>query len=253
MDTIAEGPVAIAISAGGARKTYAHTDPNEDCALFAVGEGGTLAAVADGHHGFEASEVALEHIASHPAPQWTEHGGVPPESWRRHALAVLCDANAHILSERAGEGGASRTTLALALVSRDSGVLLYAAIGDSHVFEVRDRGARDLAALGSRQGTFFLGHGEETVESLAPRCAVGRVDLEGVRAVVLATDGLSERDIGVSDPPSAVCEAVAAGAGSRPGLEARDAARTLVEKALAAHRDNPSGDNVASAVLWLAK
>ena len=40
IDLIAEGPVAIAISLGGASKVYPHTDPNEDAALFAVADGG---------------------------------------------------------------------------------------------------------------------------------------------------------------------------------------------------------------------
>ena len=249
MDTVAEDAAAIAISAGGATKTYAHTDPNEDCAMFALGKGGWLAAVADGHRGFEASEVALEHLGTHPAPQWTEIGGVTPDSWSRHALAVLCDATAHSLTERGTEPGASRTTLALALVSPETGALLYASIGDSHIFEVREEGARDLAR--SLQGTFFLGHGDETVETLAPRCAIGCVPLAGLRAVVLATDGLSEQQIGVRNPARAVSEAIAQGAAAAPGLRPREAARTLVDTAMAAQRGHRSGDNIATAILWL--
>ena len=52
------GPVAIALSRGGARKTYSYTDPNEDCVAFAIGEGGQLIVAADGHHGELGSEAA---------------------------------------------------------------------------------------------------------------------------------------------------------------------------------------------------
>ena len=116
-DAVSEGPAAISISMGGAKKTYIHTDPNEDSVLFAVGSAGILVALADGHRGFEASEVVLEHLLAHPGPQWVETGGVTPSSWSRHALAALCDANGEILRERLDtEMGKARTTLALALV-----------------------------------------------------------------------------------------------------------------------------------------
>ena len=37
IDAVSEGHAAIALSRGGARKPYAHVDPNEDSALFAYG------------------------------------------------------------------------------------------------------------------------------------------------------------------------------------------------------------------------
>ena len=42
--------------------------------------------------------------------------------------------------------------------------LLYASVGDSHVFRVAGDGAVDLAARESER-PYFLGHGEETPES----------------------------------------------------------------------------------------
>lgn len=251
VDTLAEGPAAIAISAGGARKVYAHTDPNEDAVAFALGRAGALLAVADGHRGFEASEVLLEHLLAHPAPQWTEPGGVNPASWTRHALAVLCDANAEILRERLdSEHGGSRTTLALALVLPEQGWLLAASIGDSHVFLVDATGVRELTR--PREGPlYFLGHGEESLESLAAKCRVEALPLVAARAVVLASDGLSEQHVGVADPAAAVAEAIERGRSAPPALCAREAARALLETAVAAHRRNPSGDNAAAAVLWL--
>ncbi len=71
------------------------------------------------------------------------------------------------------------------------------------------------------------------------------------RALALATDGLSELEVGVEDPEAAVAAAVGRAAGAPPELRALEAARGIVESALEAHRRNPSGDNVAAAVLWL--
>ena len=68
---ISEGAVAIALSKGGALKTYPHIDPNEDAAAFAIGAAGLFVAVADGHHGAEGAELALEHLLVHCAPGWT--------------------------------------------------------------------------------------------------------------------------------------------------------------------------------------
>jgi serine/threonine protein phosphatase PrpC len=250
IDTIAEGDAAIALSPGGARKSYPHTDPNEDAAAFAIGAGGTLVAVADGHRGFEASEVLLEHLIAHPAPQWTLPGGVDPAAWPRHALAALCDANAEVLRERVARAeGGSRTTLALALALPARGTLLYAAIGDSHLFRVGPGGVVDLADAGDADA-HFLGHGEETTDGLAGKCRIDAVPLGDALAFVLATDGISEHHVGLADPAAAVREAVEKARSAAPDLRALEAARRLVEMALDAHRRNPSGDNIAVAVLW---
>jgi serine/threonine protein phosphatase PrpC len=253
IDAIAEGPAAIAVSMGGAQKRYTYTDPNEDSAFFAVGSAGTLIAVADGHRGFEASEVVLEHLLAHPAPQWVEPGGVTPTSWARHAIAAICDANGEILQERLDtEMGKSRTTLSLALVLPESNVLLYACIGDSHLFRVRPGGVADLAEVEASMGEdFFLGHGPETPESLAKKCRVGTKPLEDAIAVVLASDGLSEVRIGVEDPGAVVGESIENARKAAPGLRPLEASRRIVEAALAAHRKNASGDNMCAAVVWL--
>jgi len=252
-DAVAEGPAAIAISMGGAKKTYVHSDPNEDSVLFAVGTVGILVALADGHRGFEASEVVLEHLLAHPGPQWVEPGGVTPASWGRHALAAICDANGEILRERLDtEMGKSRTTLALALVLPESDALLYACIGDSHLFQVRPDGVAELAGAGADMGMdCFLGHGQETLESLAEKCRIGTEHLEDTTAVVLASDGLSEHQIGVEDPGAVVRESIEAARKAAPGLRPLEASRSIVETALAAHRKNASGDNMCAAVVWL--
>ena len=202
---IAEANVAIAISRGGYAKQYAYVDANEDAAAFATGERGVLLAVADGHSGFEAAEVALEHLLEHPAPHWTEGSGPPAslEAWRRHALAALNDAALQISGERR-EGSRSRTTLTLALADGVARRCHYAAIGDSHLFAVYAGVVREVAPAG-KSGA-FLGDPAVT-EKLAEYVRLGVFSLTGIRALVLATDGLSEEGIGVADPARAVQEA----------------------------------------------
>lgn len=251
IDLVAEGCAAVAITLGGAAKRYSHVDPNEDAALLALGPAGTLVAVADGHHGFEAAEVALEYLATHPAPHWTEPGTVRADTWRRQAAAVLEDVNRAIRAEHEGLEGGSCTTLAFALVLPHDGALLYASIGDSHLFRVGEDGAvRDLAARGDAKPC-FLGQAEGGAAELAARAAIGSAPLAGTRALVLATDGLSERGIGVEDPPLAVRETIEAAAAAPPERRPLEAARSLLERACAAQRRHASGDNAACAVVWI--
>ncbi|MDH3684937.1 MAG: protein phosphatase 2C domain-containing protein [Myxococcales bacterium] len=252
IDAVAEADAAIAISVGGAPKTYSHADPNEDAALFAIGEVGTLVAVADGHRGFEAAEVALEHLVANPAPHWTAAGGVDENSWNRQALAVLSDAHAQVQSEIERQAGAApRTTLSLALVLPEAGVLLYASIGDSHLFRVRGDQTVDLVSRSGDARNQFLGDYRLTPTEMAERAHIGSEPLHGVRAIVLATDGLSEKGIGVANPGAAVQEAVDTAARAALDLRALESARGVAERALAAQAKQRSGDNVAAAVVWL--
>ena len=250
VDAVAECGAALAISRGGAQKSYAHQDPNEDGALFALGEGGVLLAVADGHRGFEAAEVALEYVAGHPAPHWTEPGAVRPASWRRQAAAVLEDANRAILGERGDTEYGPRTTLALALVLPAEGLLLYASLGDSHVYLADEKGVRDLAAHPGRKAA-FLGQDAARAEALEARASIGEAPLAGARAVVLASDGLTQPGVGFDDPARAITEALDAAAREPAPLRPLTAARGLVERACAIHRRRRSGDNVVCAVAWL--
>jgi serine/threonine protein phosphatase PrpC len=245
---IAEAGAAIALSRGGAPKRYAHAEPNEDAAGLALGSAGAFAAVADGHGGFEASEVTLEHLLAGPAAQWTEEpGALDAAAFERQALAALFDANRAVRRESAGR--APRTTVSFGLVLRDPLRLLHAAVGDSHVFVAGPEGAREVAPVGAERG--FLGVPLESPAALARLARIGAEPLAGVRAVVLATDGLSERGVGVADPAAAVAEAVRRAERARGGSPALEAARGLAECALTAQRRRRSGDNVAVAVLWL--
>jgi len=244
---VGEGEAAIALSRGGAPKRYAHTHPNEDAAAFFRGPAGVLLAVADGHSGSEAAEIAVERLVDCGA-EWTAG---PPEalagSWAERVRRALFEAGSAIARSRS----ASRTTLALAVLRPDADLLAYASIGDSHAFFVEVAEATDLA-VSAREAPAFLGGRDETLESLGGKCVIGTRSLAGARAVALVTDGLSERGIGVAAPSatvSQVADRVADAGGDRRAL---DVALGIVEAALAAHRRHGSGDNVAAAVAWLA-
>jgi serine/threonine protein phosphatase PrpC len=250
----AEADAAIALSIGGAPKRYTHTDPNEDVALLVVRGEHVLLAVADGHGGYEAAEIALETIERWDAALSADPQGAP--AWSRLALGAFVRANEQIRAA-AGRGGRrlSRTTLAFARLEPQAGRLYWASIGDSHVFHAAD-GVLDLAhAHGhdhpSEGGTFFLGVTDESETSLAAKCRIGEERLAGTQALVLATDGLSERGLGVDEPEDAVGAAVQAVAELPAAERAAALARGVVEAALGAHRRRRSGDNVAAAV-WAA-
>jgi hypothetical protein len=114
---------------------------------------------------------------------------------------------------------------------------------DGHVAE--------LAATRERP-PFFLGQDEADAAKLAAEGAIAAAPLAGTRALVLATDGLSERGIGVEEPTEAVRQAILAAESAPPARRPLEAARGLLERACAAHRAGRSGDNAACAVLWLA-
>ncbi len=252
---VSEAQTAASLSIGGAPKRYAHADPNEDAAAFAYGAAGTLLAVADAHDGFEASEVLIEHLLANAALHWVDEAHeVAAERWPHHAHAVLCDANAEILRERRmQESGHSSTTLTLAVLRPRAGLLLHAAIGDSHLFLVdASGGVREVASAAGTSGRSFLGADSVTVDALARRTRMGATSLAGVRAVALVTDGLSAEGIGSADPAATVAEAAAAALYAKPELRALCFAREIAERALAAQRGNRAGDNVAAAVAWLA-
>jgi serine/threonine protein phosphatase PrpC len=253
---VSEGAVAIAISKGGAPKTYQHTDPNEDAAAFAIGAGGVFAAVADGHNGAEGAETALQCLLSDYAPAWTaaESALRDEAAWQESVWEALLVLNTAIL-----KGAAERsvqppgTTLSIAIARPGEDRFVHAAIGDSPLFELA-RGGRlfDLGFEALRNArSSYLGHQAETPESIRANCAVGCRPLGETRAITLATDGLSEPGIGVVDPASAVVEVAEQAADKPLDLRPLETARGVVQAALQAHRENRAGDNAAAAVIWL--
>ena len=253
IETCAEGVAALALSLGGAKKVYPHTDPNEDGALFASGAGGTLLAVADGHGGVDASEAALGCVLGTLAPDWTSTELHLRGRWEAaaHSGLAACE-DAIVKCAASGGRRRSQTTLAIAVLRPAEGFLFFASIGDSHLYQLRGERALDLAGERSVSGElFFLGMGGKDRGALSEKCVVGTVALAGVRAVVLATDGLSERGVGVDDPAVTVAEVSERAAHAPAPLRALETSRGLVQAALEAQRRNASGDNVAAAVAWL--
>jgi len=246
---IAEGHAVVALSRGGAPKPYAYKDPNEDGAAFARGDGGYLLVVADGHGGYEAAELAIDLLAEGFAPDWTA-SSAPLPAWPELARRAVGEAHTAIL-DRAARGGSleSRTTLAFALVRPREDLLAWASVGDSHVFRVDAAETVELNPLG-QEPVHFLGSPSRTLETLEIR--IDSQALGATRALVLATDGLSEHGIGVDVPHEAVSAAVAHAEHAKPELRALVAARHLLEQALAAHRRHHAGDNVATAFYWAA-
>ena len=250
------GSAAVALSRGGARKTYSHTDPNEDCVAFALGDGGQLVVAADGHHGELGSEAAVQAILDQFAGAWT--AGAPPaegeEAWRRLGAEALMASNRAIL-EVAGRNRLppAPTTFVLALLRPEQDLLLHLSVGDSHVFAV-DRGM--AVDLGGRDPelrfTPFLGYEQARLETIEQYSKIGVSSLADLRAVVLATDGLSEPGIGLTDPHRAVFGAVSqAELDSPQDRRAVDTCRRVVEVALHSHRRQKAGDNMGCAVVWL--
>jgi len=243
---IAEGAAAIALSQGGAGKTYAYKSPNEDAAAYALGEGGCLLAVADGHSGYEASEIAVTELLARYGEEWTRVRAAP-QPWPVRAAQAVEHAHRAMLARAPQAAGLeARTTLVFSLARPAEDWLGWASVGDSHVFVVEASAATERGC--AADGPSFLGSPAASAEALAVRS--GSETLTGARAIVLATDGLSERGIGVASPAAAVQAAAAGGASARPALRALETARGLVETALEAHRQQRSGDNVASAVYW---
>ena len=250
-DVVGEASAAAALSIGGVRKTYAHTDPNEDAAGFGVGDRGCVLVVADAHDGFEASEVLVESLLANPAPNWTDDEDAPDDArWQRYALAALCDANDDVLRERSSRGGfESTSTVTLALVRPDVNRIYHVAVGDSLLFAIdADGSARELAPCEGRP--HFLGDLQLSAENLAPAARIGSAALGDAVGIVAVTDGLSERGIGVDVPADAVAEAAALAFAALPPVRAMTLARAVSEVALSAHSVNKAGDNVGVAAYW---
>ncbi len=250
--TVSEGRVAVGLSLGGAAKVYAHKDPNEDAVAFAIGEGGTLLVVADGHHGHQAAEIAVAELLRIAAPAWTEPGlSDLRRNWQSEASATLYDLNMAIVeSTLDGAPQDARTTLAIVLVRPEDNLLAYASMGDSHIFHVGEVEAVDLA-FDAKRRSFYLGSAAESQQTLSERAVVNCEDLAGTRAVFLATDGFSEASIGVDHPEAAVIEAYRCATEAAEDLRPLEAARSIIDQTLEAQQRQRSGDNLATAVLWV--
>jgi len=250
------GSAAVGLSRGGARKTYFYTDPNEDCVAFALGDGGQLIIAADGHHGELGSEAAVEVILDEFADRWTS-GEAPvagESAWREQGVEALMSSNRAILEIAArNQLPPAPTTFVLALIRPADDLLLHLSVGDSHLFAVDSEKALDLGGRDpSLKFTPFLGYEEARADTIEQYSKIGVRSLAEIRAVVLATDGLSEPGIGLQDPARAVLGAVSRAELDSPAdRRAVDTCRSVVEVSMRAHRAQKAGDNMGCSVVWL--
>lgn len=251
---VAEGPAAITLSRGGYAKQYDHTEANEDAVSFAFDTGGTFLAVADGHHGASGAQAVIRYLEAEYAARWTAPADIAPSdsAWRDESGRALAGANHAILAAAAERSlPPAPTTLALCVIRPGEGRVLWAGIGDSHAFAVDHHTATDLLLSGTTgQRRSFLGYESTTAAGISARAVSGTTPLTPLRAFVLATDGLSERGIGVDDPAAAVLSAVRDCAGVDAELRPLAVARRVSNAAMQAHRAHSAGDNMASAVAW---
>ena len=215
-----------------------------------------LVIAADGHHGELGSEAAVESILDQFAGTWTA-GKSPVDgeaAWRQQGIDALIAGNRAIL-EIAGRNQLppAPTTFVLALLRPSDDLLLHLSVGDSHLFAVDGDEAVDLGGRNpDLKFTPFLGYEEARAETIEQYSMIGVRSLSEVRAIVLATDGLSEPGIGLEDPSRAVFSAVArAELNSPPDRRAVDTCRSVVEVALRSHRSQKAGDNMGCSVVWL--
>jgi hypothetical protein len=237
-----------ALSRGGAAKPYAHTEPNEDAVLAARGEHGALVAVADGHWGSRASEIAIEIVRNGHLADFVDGPERSADRWYQCVLHLVVAANDAILKVQTDEQRA-RTTFSLALARPADNLLVATSVGDSHLFAGSAAGLREV--LQKTRRVTVLGHERWTPSQTERHARFDVCPLGDTDVLVAVTDGLSESGIGVEDPLAAVTSAVAAGRTAPPMARAAVAARGIVDTALAAHVAHQAGDNVCAGVVWL--
>lgn len=242
---------AAAISRGGAAKSYGTATSNEDAVLFAEGPHGLLLAVADAHAGPEASESALIWLAEFRAERWMTHKA-SPEAWLVEAMDMFFEVNEYLVQRNAENSTASRTTLAVAILDDSLGVVLAATAGDSHVYVVGTSHATAVAK-GAGAGSFFLGQTPASRSAIAEACAAEVVRVAGLRAIVLATDGISTEGIGFSDPSAVLRDVIVDTVEAASGNWSSAVARALVARVCHIQAANDSGDDIAVALVGLRK
>jgi len=251
VSVVSEASAAISLSQGGFKKRYPHTDPNEDAAAFALGEAGVLLAVADGHNGRDAADLAIDELMLRAGALLTRDENTAEAWWQKNALATIGAIQTALVSRVAqGVRGHSRTTLAVSLVLPGEDLLAFASLGDSHIFRVCSNEVVDLVAH-SKEPHCFLGNPADDLGALSKNSVVGVEPLANTKAVILATDGISEPGIGVDVPEFTVSECAVGADRFAPELRPLELARNVAEAALDAHRRHRAGDNIAAAVSCL--
>lgn len=220
--------VALAITRGRFGKPYGSVDPNEDAVAAVVGPRGTLLVVADGHNGWEATEVAVRTVLGRLGDD------PPPANLSDDELVDLFhEAGSEILqvtSRLSWPNRQSRTTLTVGLLAGRR--LQWAGMGDSALFVVDRRGGREM----TRPHHHFIGH-PMSQDAVRARLWHGQALLDDDAWVVVASDGFT--NFAAHHDPA---QAVAAVLTRTP--DAAAAARGLIDRAAS----GGAGDNVAVAV-----
>jgi hypothetical protein len=237
-----------ALSRGGAPKPYPHTDPNEDAVLAARGERGALVAIADGHWGARAAEIAIETVRDAHLADFVGGPERTADRWYQAVLHLVVTANDRILKAH-NEEERSRTTFSLALARPAEKLLVATSVGDSHLFVATPAGVREI--LQKTRKITVLGHERWTASQTERAARFDVCPLDDVDALVAVTDGISESGIGVEDPLAVVTVAVTTARAADRTVRAQLLARAIVDAGVAAHVANRAGDNVSAGVAWL--
>ncbi len=218
------GPVTVALSPGsqGDSPALVHKgrsdEPNEDALLVLHEPGRWLFAVADGHHGIEASHAILEDLCEHCRSVPTKLGQI---------ALLLMQLPAW------EEGGASGSTLVIASLEEASGKVCGFSFGDSSLATVR---GGQLRVWNQHNAEFLRLEGPPPMDQAQPFEFV----LQPEEMLLLFTDGVNEccyRDPHRSLQPEHFQRGLAAPEGPAEGL---------CRQALAGAEPHPGGqDNIA--------
>jgi ADP-ribosylglycohydrolase/serine/threonine protein phosphatase PrpC len=218
--------VSIGLSAGIRKKSYAHTDPNEDAVAVSLTPDSTLVILADGHNGMASTRAAvsvvLERLGAVLAPAEISDQDLI-DLWTEAGERVRADAKA------AGQPQ-SRTTLIVVLIA--GGLARWAAMGDSMLATVSARG--DVTMLSERH-SWFVGY-PMTGDEVDARLARGVAELSDGSWLLAASDGLTDF---VSGLKHTLVDATAG----------RARAAAVVEQLIDAAFAGNAGDNVAIAAV----
>ncbi len=181
---------------------------NEDCwTVQSFPDGWWLGMVADGMGGYDGGEIASSLAVKHCTEYVVQHQGKePPEELLKNALRY---GNERVFAAAAADEGCRGmgTTLTVALVKEEGGLLFIGHVGDSRAYVVSPAGIRQVTEDHSITGE-LLRTGAITEEDAMKHparnvltAALGtqhsvavssyRADLSPGDAVILCTDGLT--------------------------------------------------------------
>lgn len=209
---------------------------NEDCVLAYDDGRRVIQAVADGHHGHQASHLTIELVAAIVEASGT---ALSPEEILKQLHPRWAEA------ESGGEDG-SRCTLALLIIDRGEGIMEGVCLGDSGIFLGNmESGVRRVVP----PNTFYTAPWDPGSHGIPPS-AFFRVPVKSGDWVVTCSDGVHEcryerpeDSIGMED-----LEALMIRAGRSPEVFVESAVRL----AIAGVRGKPGGEDNIGVVASIA-